>query len=254
MNNFLDYAKYYDLLYQDKNYEAEVNYIEEIIFSDSARGPRSILELGCGTGIHTKLLVERGHSLHAIDLSSNMLEIARRRTADSDLVGRLEFDYGDVRDYRAGKKFDVVLSLFHVASYQSTNNDFDRFIQTAREHLNPGGVLLFDFWHKPAVLFKEPELRVKRCDSRLGHLVRIAEPKMNVEQDIVDVNYQIFISDKDKGVYRTFSESHKMRHFSSDYVHDALSVRGFRHIRFEEWLTGAKASRETWGVCAVARV
>ena len=40
-----------------------------------------------------------------------MLELAKQRITDSDLVGRLEFDYGDVRDYRARKKFDVVLSL-----------------------------------------------------------------------------------------------------------------------------------------------
>ena len=132
-----------------------------------------------------------------------MLELAKQRITDSDLVGRLEFDYGDVRDYRAKKKFDICLSLFHVASYQITNDDFDKFIRTAREHLNPGGVLLFDFLYKPAVLFEKPDLRIKRCENRLGHLVRIAEPKMYIEQDIVDVNYQIFISDKEKSAYQT---------------------------------------------------
>ena len=199
MNNFLDYANYYDLLYHDKNYQAEVDYIEDILFSETSQGPKSILELGCGTGIHSKLLAERGHSLHAIDLSSDMLELAKQRIAGTDLVERLEFDVGDVRNYRAGKKFDAVLSLFHVASYQTTNSDFEKFILTAKEHLNPDGILIFDFWHKPAVLFEKPELRVKRCESKLGHLVRIAEPQLRIEKDIVDVNYQIFISDKKKG-------------------------------------------------------
>lgn len=254
MNNFLDYANYYDILYHDKNYEGEVDYIEEIIFSDAAQGPKSILELGCGTGVHTKLLAERGHSLHAIDLSSNMLELASRRIEDSDLAKQLEFSVGDVRDYRAGKKFDIVLSLFHVASYQTTDNDFEKFILTGKEHLNPGGILLFDFWHKPAVLFEKPELRVKRCESKFGNLVRIAEPELHIEKDIVDVNYQVFISDKDASDYRTFSESHQMRYFSSVFVQETLEGQGFRHIRFEEWLTGAKPSKETWGVSAVARL
>jgi len=252
MNNFIDYANYYDLLYHDKNYEAEVDYIEKIIFSESAQNPKSILELGCGTGIHSKLLAERGHSLHAIDLSSDMLELATQRILGTDLVERLEFNVADVRDYRAGKKFDAVLSLFHVASYQATNGDFEKFILTAKEHLNPDGILIFDFWHKPAVLFEKPELRIKRCESKLGHLVRIAEPQLHIEKDIVDVNYQIFISDEKKSDYRTFCEKHVMRYFSCDFVHEVLGKHGFGHINFEEWLTGAPFSEETWGVAATA--
>ena len=83
--------------------------------------------------------------------------------------------------------------------------------------------------------------------------MRIMNPNV-FEQDIVDVNYQIFISDKKKSAYQTFSESHQMRYFSSDFVHDSLMARDFRQIRFEEWLTGAKASKETWGVCAIAKL
>lgn len=254
MNNFLDYANYYDLLYHDKSYEAEVDYIEKIIFSETVQGPKSILELGCGTGIHSKLLAERGHSLHAIDLSSDMLELAKQRIVGADLVERIEFDVGDVRDYRAGKKFDAVLSLFHVASYQTTNSDFEKFILTAKEHLNPDGILIFDFWHKPAVLFEKPELRVKRCESKLGHLVRIAEPQLRIEKDIVDVNYQIFISDEKKSDYRTFREKHVMRYFSCDFVHKVLGKVGFGPIHFEEWLSKERPSRKTWGVCALARL
>jgi SAM-dependent methyltransferase len=254
VNNFFDYAKYYDLLYQDKNYTAEIDYIEQIIFNESAQEPKSILEMGCGTGVHAELLAERGHTLHAIDLSSNMLELAKQRIGDGDLAERLKFDIGDVRDYKVGKKFEIVLSLFHVASYQVTDDDFEKFIVTAEEHLSPGGILLFDFWHKPAVLAQKPQMRVKRCDSELGHLVRIAEPEMDVKNEVVDVNYQVFISDGNKSGYRTFSEQHKMRYFSCDFVRDTLEARGFKHIRFEQWLTGAKASEETWGVCAVAKL
>lgn len=254
MNNFIDYANYYDLLYHDKDYETEVDYIEEIIIGESTQGRKSILELGCGTGIHSKLLAERGHSLHAIDLSSDMLELAKQRIAGTDLVERLEFDVGDVRDYRAGKKFDVVLSLFHVASYQATDDDFEKFILTAKAHLNPGGVLLFDFWHKPAVVLEKPELRIKRCANELGQLVRIAEPELKLEKDIVVVNYQIFVSKKNKSHYRTFREKHQMRYFSCDFVRERLEAHGFLDACFEEFLSKQKPSEETWGVCALAKI
>ena len=52
---FADYARYYDLLYRDKDYAAAAEYVAGLIrkFHPSAR---SILELGSGTGIHAGLL------------------------------------------------------------------------------------------------------------------------------------------------------------------------------------------------------
>jgi predicted TPR repeat methyltransferase len=48
---FADYARYYDLLYRDKDYAAAAEYVAGLIrkFHPSAR---PILELGSGTGIH----------------------------------------------------------------------------------------------------------------------------------------------------------------------------------------------------------
>ena len=61
---FADYARYYDLLYRDKDYAAEAEYVAGLIrkFHPSAR---SILELGSGTGIHASLLTEKGFTVHA---------------------------------------------------------------------------------------------------------------------------------------------------------------------------------------------
>jgi len=60
---FADYARYYDLLYRDKDYSAEAQYVAGLVrkFHPSAR---SILELGSGTGIHASLLAEKGFTVH----------------------------------------------------------------------------------------------------------------------------------------------------------------------------------------------
>ena len=52
-------ANYYDLIYQDKNYLKEVEYIKNLI-AEFADNKESILELGCGTGKHASLLAEEG--------------------------------------------------------------------------------------------------------------------------------------------------------------------------------------------------
>ena len=69
---FADYARYHDLLYRDKDYAAEAEYVAGLIrkFHPSAG---SILELGSGTGIHASLLAEKGFTVHGIERSPEML-------------------------------------------------------------------------------------------------------------------------------------------------------------------------------------
>jgi SAM-dependent methyltransferase len=140
---FADYARYYDLLYRDKDYAAEAEYVAGLIrkFHPSAG---SILELGSGTGIHASLLAEKGFTVHGIERSPEMLArsqaLAENRAAGDD---RLTFTTGDIRDVRLNKRFEAVIALFHVISYQTTNEDVTAAFETARQHLNPGGVFIF---------------------------------------------------------------------------------------------------------------
>ena len=65
---FDEYAEYYDLLYKDKDYVAEANYIDGIL-QKYATGCQKILELGCGTGKHAELLSHKGYEITGIDMS-----------------------------------------------------------------------------------------------------------------------------------------------------------------------------------------
>ncbi|MGA2463631.1 MAG: class I SAM-dependent methyltransferase [Thermodesulfobacteriota bacterium] len=164
MNNqpstvFADYARYYDLLYRDKDYAAEAEYVADLIrkFHPSAR---SILELGSGTGIHATLLAEKGYEVTGIDLSLDMVNIARSNVEATPQPSTLNlqpiFLEGDIRDIRLNKRFDAVIALFHVISYQTTNEDVTAAFETARQHLNSGGIFIFDIWYGPAVLTERP--------------------------------------------------------------------------------------------------
>jgi predicted TPR repeat methyltransferase len=68
MSAFGGYARYYDLLYHDKDYRRESEFVAQLIKKHSP-GARRLLELGCGTGIHGILLAEQGYEIHGLDLS-----------------------------------------------------------------------------------------------------------------------------------------------------------------------------------------
>ena len=107
MNMVFDaYAAYYDLLYQDKNYQKEAQYICGLLDDNGIRSGE-ILELGSGTGKHAEEFAKMGFCVHGIDLSQKMIQEANHR--NNNQKDKLFFEVGDVRDFKAGKKFDAVI-------------------------------------------------------------------------------------------------------------------------------------------------
>ena len=211
MNKVFDaYAAYYDLLYQDKNYHKEAKYILRLL-EDNGISNGNILELGSGTGKHAEEFAKMGFCVHGIDLSPEMVQEANHRN-NNNLEGQLFFEVGDVRNFEAGKKFDAVISLFHVISYQIKNEDIQEMFKTAAKHLKPNGVFIFDFWYGPGVLTEPPAVRQKRLENKDIEVLRIAEPVMYPNENVVDVNYCIHIKQKESGKVSELNETHKMRY------------------------------------------
>ncbi|MGL5807353.1 MAG: class I SAM-dependent DNA methyltransferase, partial [Xenococcaceae cyanobacterium] len=187
MSVFANYSRYYNLLYKDKNYRGEAKFVHELL-ATHAPNAKSILELGCGTGIHATLLAELGYEVYGVDLSEGMLEQAQQNlnSLSPELSSRLQFSQGDVRNVRVDRTFDVAISLFHVISYQTSNKDLEDAIITAKTHLKPGGIFLFDCWYGPTVLSDRPAVRVKRLEDEEIIVTRVAEPVMYANDNLVD--------------------------------------------------------------------
>lgn len=207
------YARYYDLLYRDKDYAGESVYVATLIREQAPQAKR-ILELGCGTGAHAEHLARMGYIVHGVDMSEAMLARAEARKANlpPDVAGRLSFCLGDVRTVRMSETYDAVVSLFHVMSYQTTYTDLEAAFETAWVHLQPGGLFLFDFWYGPGVLTQKPEVRVKRLEDEEIKVTRIAEPVLYANENLVQVNYTVFIEVKASKTLEQVIETHMMRY------------------------------------------
>src|SRR5260221_4703226 len=150
MSVFGTYSRYYNLLYKDKDYMGEAEYVGTLIREHHPRA-KSVLDLGCGTGRHASLLARMGYEPTGVDRSSEMLAVDRSASPSADPRKdspgarggdapflHPEFVQGDIRAARLSKRFDVVISLFHVMSYLTTNDDLLAAFATAREPLQPG--------------------------------------------------------------------------------------------------------------------
>ena len=242
---FNAYSRYYDLLYRDKDYAAEVDYVHALLERYAVPG-HEILELGSGTGKHGRLLAGHGYRVTGIERSAEM--VAQAETTDG-----FTCQQGDIREVTTGRTFDAVLSLFHVISYQVSNADVSAVFARAAEQLQPGGLFVFDVWYSPAVYVQQPEVRVKRLEEGDLKITRIAEPVIYPNENRVDVNYTIFAQDGESGESQTFTENHPMRHFSLPELDMLAANAGFERLCAEAFLSGEAPGEETWGVCLVLR-
>ncbi|MCX6808601.1 MAG: class I SAM-dependent methyltransferase [Candidatus Berkelbacteria bacterium] len=251
---FESYAKYYDLLYRDKNYGDEAAFVDSIIKKGS-KGAKTILEMGCGTGLHAIALAQIGYSVTGIDFSEGMLMAGEKRLSILSLKERekISLNLGDVRDFRDQKTYDSVISLFHILSYQNTNEDLIKTFKTAEAHLKKGGLFIFDCWYGPAVLTDRPSVRLKEFEDRETKIMRFADPKIYPNRNVVDVNYKILVSDKQTGKTEEISETHSMRYLFQPELELMLENAGFELVEAKEWLTDEELSFETWGACFVGR-
>jgi SAM-dependent methyltransferase len=245
---FDTYAQYYNLLYKDKDYKGEVDYIEKLIAQFSKNTVESILDLGCGTGTHTYLLSQKGYSVVGVDRSQKMVDIAKKRETD-----HLNFFVGDVTTISLGKKFDVIVSLFHVISYITKNEDLENFFKNISKHLKKDGLLIFDCWYGPAVLTVRPAKRVKNLEDDQVLVTRNANPVMHPNENTVDVVYEVLIENKMNKKIERIHEVHQMRYFFKPEIELFFKIHGFELLHCEEWMTGKPVGIDTWGACWVAR-
>lgn len=247
------YAAYYDLLYRDKDYSGETDYLVKLI-GEATPHVRSVLELGCGTGGHAMQFAERGFEVHGIDLSDSMVERARlRRVAAAEAVAaRLDFQVGDVRSFRAGRTFDAVVSLFHVMSYQTANEDQAAAFATARCHLEAGGIFLFDFWYGPAVLTDRPRHVIKEVADERIEVRRETTPAMQVNSNRVDVRFDVDIASRSGDQTKRLSETHSMRYLFLPEIEQRLGDAGFGLVSAQKWMTEEPLDDRSWYGCIVA--
>lgn len=250
MDNFDLYANYYDLIYNQKDYTSEVVYINRLVQKYNERKIKSILDLGCGTGKHANLLSASGYTVDGVDISPKMIQLASRSFASNK---RLRFFEGNINSFNTGKKYDLVTSLFHVISYQNTNEELMSTFKNVETHLNDKGLFIFDIWYGPGVLTDPPVVRTKTLINKQIEVTRKATPVMHSDINVVDVNYKVNIRRKDSSNTEEIAETHSMRYFFKPELDYYLANSGFEIMAFYHWLTENKPDLDSWNAVIVAK-
>lgn len=180
---FHELAPQYDALYGTKDYAGEVRRLERIARKYGRSDGMSWLDVACGTGRHLELL-RRHHDVTGVDLSPEMLRIARRRLPGVRLVR------GDMRTFQLSRQFDVVSCLFsavgHVRSERELQAAFARFAR----HTKPGGVVIVEPWIDPKD-FRRRHLHLVSRQGADSMVVRLAQAAKRGHRSVIDYHYLV---------------------------------------------------------------
>ena len=140
-------AELYDLLYSRfKDYPAETAGLADAI-RQLHPAARTVLDVGCGTGEHARLLSEEhGFEVDGLDLDPTFVRIARRK------LPRAAIHQADMTSFELPGRYDVVVCLFSAIGYVRTLENVRRTLERFRAHLADDGLVLLEPWFAPGEL------------------------------------------------------------------------------------------------------
>lgn len=183
-------AKYYDKIYDFKDYQKETVYLRKLIRKyKQSKGDR-LLDIACGTGQHLKQF-RPYFDCYGMDSSKEMLAIARKRNPG------IRFYKRDMLDFDFKPKFDVVTCLFSSIGHLRTLANTRRAIQNISKQLVPGGVLLVEPFLQPdQIQDGYPHITVYQDEDLI--IARISHTR--VRKRIAVLEFQYAISERKKGL------------------------------------------------------
>ncbi len=212
--NFNISAKYYDTIYQKKNYSKETNFVSQ--FFPKNKKKLRILDLGMGTGSHLINLIKKGHKVDGVELSREMIDLAKQKVNSKKILKNYKFYNEDILKFRGKKNhYEVVLSLFHVVNYLKNFNALKTFFFNINNTINNSGVLLFDCWNDQIV--KNKKLKNTKKTVLINNYRIIRKGKVTKHNSKVQVSYTFEIFKNNK-LLEVFNEKHNLYLFTKSQV------------------------------------
>ena len=232
-------AGVYDSLNSDFDYEAYAKYLDREIRANEKIPSSLVLDLACGTGKITFLLRELGYDMTGVDLSEDMLSVARDICCENNISDILwlcqpmqEFElYGTV---------DACVCCLDSLNYLTSYKDLKRCFSLVHNYLIPDGVFVFDMNtpYKFENIYGDNAYILEDDSSLVAW-----QNEYNKKTGICKFYLNIFVEGED-GSYQRFDEIQREKCYSPARVKKALCESGFEILKISGDLNGAPLSED----------
>jgi len=213
-------AESYDALYGGRDVDAEIKLVLERTRSWLGGSKLSVLDVGCGTGLHMQALLKQRQDVVGMDISPALVAIAQRNLPDERI------EVGDLRTFALGQQFDLVLALFGVFDYLWQIEGIRASLRSVAMHTRRGGILYLVVSRASTMAPEEQDRRITLDDGRV--LQRWTTPSAYDPDGIsVKLRYDFKLTELD-GSFTEHYELHIMRAWTKTELQLLLDEAGFR--------------------------
>lgn len=243
---FQQSAQFYEIIYQNKDYQKETEYLYSLLKELNIPIRGKLLDIGCGTGSYIPWHLKKQLEVTGLDISAEMLAIAKKNFPS------VNFIQGDLNYVKIQQKFDFAFMMFHVINYQTTNENLITAFQNMSNHLEKGGVLVFDFWHGSAIEIDLPRIVERSFEKNNIKIIRRTTPKIDTQNHIVDVCFDYTVLENSVQISK-FQEHHLMRYLFIEQIASLLKNAGFEICLNNGWLKNNPITIKDWYGIVIAR-
>jgi len=219
---YKELAKYYDLVYSKKDYKKEAGSLRKLIKKYKRSKGNKLLEFACGTGGHIQYLLKY-FNYTGVDLNEEMLKIAKEK------VPGAVFKKGNMITAKLNTKFDVILCLFSSIGYVKTYPNLKKTLKNFYDHLNPGGIVIFEPWFMKKSFFPgSPHMDVYN-----GADIKIARGSTSKVKGNLSTLYMCYLVVERNKEIRYVSEKHELGLFEPNKTLKIMKEIGFKPQRLK---------------------
>lgn len=181
-----------------------------------------VVELGCGTGSFTIEMAKKGYDIMGIDLSPDMLDIARNKAAKEGM--NLMFLEQDMRELDLYCTAGTIVSVCDSINYLLEDDDVIETFRLVNNFLFPKGIFIFDFntLHKYRDVIGDVTIAENREDCSF-----IWDNYYHEDEHINEYDLTIYACcDKEKELFRRSVETHYQRGYTLDEMTSFVKEAG----------------------------
>lgn len=220
---YSSFAYFYDRLMTDVDYNEWVNYIETLIERANTH-PKKVLELACGTGNITIPMALKGFSITAVDISQDMLTIAKDKAVDNN--ADILFIQQDMTQLEIQDIFEIVMCCCDGVNYIIDSENLLKMFMEVHKRLNKDGIFIFDIssYYKLSNIIGN-----NTFGENTGDIIYLWENFYDKSTDLLEMDLTFF-NEAERGLFRKTEELHIQRAYKTDEIIYLLQKSGFNSI------------------------